>query len=99
MTWYRRCAQNYLIYLKAEYIQPVGTETGRYQMTMCVNEQEEPVLTQAPVSAVLSSSGKIADQHCALAYCLQEGKVQVYLGYEVLPYRGSQVAVNEGAPR
>ena len=44
--------------------------------------------TEAPVSAVFTRHGEIADPACPLHLCSVDGTVQVLLGDEVLPFAG-----------
>ena len=51
-------------------------------------------LTLEPVSAVLTTSGEVADPGCTLAYCAENGIIRVHIGNAVLPFVGLVNAID-----
>ena len=51
-------------------------------------------LTLEPVSAVLTTTGEVADPGCTLAYCAENGIIRVHIGDTVLPFVGLVDAID-----
>ena len=79
----------YLIYLAWEELpQPAGF-MSKSGLDFKRNQKGELKLTDAPVSAVLTESGEIADGPCMLKYCCNsERVVKLLIGQEPVKFQG-----------